>query len=103
MVKAIKEEEFKDSVKDGFSVVDFSATWCGPCQMLAPVLEEVSNDMEGKAKFFSVDVDDAQDLCQELGVMNVPAVFIFKNGAPVAQSVGFRPKDLITSWISENL
>lgn len=103
MVKEIKEAEFKDAIKEGFSVVDFSATWCGPCQMLAPVMEQVSNDMAEKAQFFSVDVDEAQDLCQELGIMNVPAVYMFKDGKPVAQSVGFRPKDLIESWISENM
>lgn len=103
MVKVISQNEFKESVKDGYSVVDFNATWCGPCKMLAPVLEEVSQEMGDKINFYSVDVDGAPDLCQELGIMSVPAIFIFKDGSPMAQSVGFRPKDLIKEWISENM
>lgn len=103
MVKKISENEFKDSVKSGFSVVDFSATWCGPCQMLAPVLEEVSKDMKDKVNFFAVDVDEAQDVCSELGIMSVPSIFIFKDGSKVAQTVGFQPKEALKSWISSNL
>lgn len=103
MVKKISENEFKDSVKSGYSVVDFSATWCGPCQMLAPVLEEVSEDMKDKVNFFAVDVDEAQDVCNELGIMSVPSIFIFKDGNMVAQTVGFQPKDALKSWISGNL
>lgn len=103
MVKKILEAEFKDAVKDGCSVVDFSATWCGPCQMLAPVMEKVAEEMGDKAKFFAIDVDEAQDLCNELGIMSVPAVFLFKDGTAVAQSVGFKPKEAMEGWISDNL
>lgn len=102
MVKKITEAEFKDSVKSGYSVVDFSATWCGPCQMLAPVLEKVSEECD-KAAFFAVDVDEAQDLCQEIGIMSVPAVFLFKDGEIVSQSIGFQPKEAIEAWLSENI
>lgn len=103
MVNKITEDEFKESIKDGYCVVDFSATWCGPCQMLAPVLETVSEEMTDKAKFFAVDVDEAQDLCNELGIMSVPSVFLFKNGEVISQSTGFKPKEAIESWIFENL
>ena len=103
MVKKISGNEFKDSVKSGYSVVDFSATWCGPCQMLAPVLEEVSIDMKDKVNFFAVDVDEAQDVCRELGIMSVPSIFIFKDGSKVAQTVGFQPKEALKNWISSNL
>ena len=103
MVKKISGNEFKDSVKSGYSVVDFSATWCGPCQMLAPVLEEVSKYMKDKVNFFAVDVDQAQDVCRELGIMSVPSIFIFKDGSKVAQTVGFQPKEALKNWISSNL
>lgn len=103
MVKIIKENEFKDSVKSGYSVVDFSATWCGPCQMLAPVMEEVSESMAGKAAFFNIDVDEAPNLCNELGIMSVPAVLLFKDGNLVSQSIGFIPKEAIESWLTANL
>lgn len=103
MVKKISEAEFKESVKNGFSVVDFSATWCGPCQMLAPVLESASTNFEGKVNFFAIDVDEAQHLCQELGIMSVPALFLFKNGEAVSTSVGFKPQEAIESWINSNI
>ena len=103
MVKKISEAEFEDAVKEGISVVDFSATWCGPCQMLAPVLEKVSEGMAGKVNFFAVDVDEAPALCQKFGVMSVPAVFMLKDGEEVSHSVGFKPQEMIEAWIKENL
>lgn len=103
MVKKISEAEFKDAVKEGISVVDFSATWCGPCQMLAPVLEKVSEGFEGKVKFFAVDVDEAEEICKELGIMSVPAVFLFKNGESISSSIGLKPKEAIEAWISSNM
>ncbi len=103
MVKKISEAEFDGSVKEGYSVVDFSATWCGPCQMLAPVLEKVSEGLEGKVKFFAVDVDDAPGLCQKYGVMSVPAVFMFRDGEEVSQSIGFKPQEMIEQWINSNM
>ena len=103
MVKEISESEFKDAVKEGVSVVDFSATWCGPCQMLKPVFQEVSSDFEGKVKFFSVDVDSAPDLSRELGIMAVPSLFIFKDGEQKSAASGFQPKEVLSKWISETL
>ncbi len=103
MVKKISEAEFEAAVKEGFAVVDFSATWCGPCQMLAPVIEKVSEGFEGKVKFFAVDVDEAPALCQKYGVMSVPAVFMLKDGEEVSQSIGFKPQEAIESWISSNM
>lgn len=103
MVKKISESEFKESVKEGISVVDFSATWCGPCQMLAPVLESVSETFAGKVKFFAVDVDQAESLCMQLGIMSVPAVFIFKDGQVASSSIGFQPQPALEQWISQNL
>ena len=86
MIKHINEESLKKEINknSGVCLVDFYATWCGPCQMLAPVLEEVSKDMKDKVNFFAVDVDQAQDVCSELGIMSVPSIFIFKDGSKVA-------------------
>ncbi len=100
MVKAISESEFDEAVKEGLSVVDFSATWCGPCQMLKPVLEDASGEFDGKVKFFAVDVDEAEDLSRKLGVMAVPSIFVFKDGAQVAMTTGFQPKDALVSWVN---
>lgn len=102
MVKVISESEFKDSVKDGISVIDFSATWCMPCKMLAPVIEEVSEELSD-VKFFNVDVDNAPALSRELGIMAVPSVFIFKDGEQKAFESGFRPKEAWEEWIKKNM
>ncbi len=104
MVKKVNAEQFENEArKSAAALVDFSATWCGPCRMLAPVLEEISDDMQGKADFYNVDVDEAPALAQEFGVSSIPCLVVMKNGKPVAQSVGFRPAGQIRDWIEGNL
>ena len=104
MVKKVNAQQFEDEArKSAAALVDFSATWCGPCRMLAPVLEEISDDMQGKADFYNVDVDEAPALAQEFGVSSIPCLVVMKNGRPVAQSVGFRPAGQIRAWIEGNL
>lgn len=102
MVKVISESEFKDSVKDDISVIDFSAIWCMPCKMLAPVIEEVSEELSD-VKFFNVDVDNAPALSRELGIMAVPSIFLFKNGEQKSFTTGFMQKEVLKGWIKENL
>ena len=104
MVKKIDEQGFRNEAeKDAVAVVDFSATWCGPCKMLAPVIEQVSEQLGDKVKFYNVDVDDAPDLAGEFGINSVPSVLLLKNGRLVDQSVGFRPGPALKSWIEGNL
>ena len=104
MVKKVNAQQFEDEArKSAAALVDFSATWCGPCRMLAPVLEEISDDMQGKADFYNVDVDEVPALAQEFGVSSIPCLVVMKNGRPVAQSVGFRPAGQIRDWIEGNL
>ena len=94
MVKVINESEFKDLVLEGsgIALVDFFATWCGPCKSLAPVLEEVSKEMEDNTKVYKIDIDENQSLAQEYRVMSVPTMKIFKNGEPVETIVGLQTK-----------
>ena len=103
MVKKINQDEFKTLDKPGISVLDFNATWCGPCKMLAPVLEEVSEELDGKAKFYSIDTDDNPDLAREYGIMNIPAVVVLKDGEKVDMNVGFVPKEALSDFVSKNL
>ena len=104
MVTKINEQEFKTKVvNEAAAVVDFSATWCGPCRMLAPVLEELSEEFEGKVNFYNVDVDDDTPLAAAFGISSVPTVLLLKNGKVVDQSIGFRPGPQMKSWITENL
>jgi len=102
-VKKIDTPEFEEAVRNGVSVVDFNATWCGPCRMLGPVLEEISAEMEGKASFYAVDVDDNQDLAVKYGISSIPYVAVFKDGQLVDEQVGFVPKPAIRSFIERNL
>jgi len=104
MVKKINEEQFvSEAKKSPVAVVDFSATWCGPCKMLAPVLEDISEKLGDKVKFYNVDVDDAPELAAEYRVQSVPCLVMMKNGAFVDQSIGFMPQNMISGWIQKNL
>ena len=76
-------------------LVDFWATWCGPCRMLAPVFEEIANEYAGKVKVGKVNVDDERELALEYGVSSIPTVMVFQNGEVKQTSVGYRPKEEI--------
>ncbi|MBC3803043.1 thioredoxin [Acetobacterium fimetarium] len=97
MAKIINGNEFKDEVLNGNEtvLVDFFATWCGPCKMLGPVVEELSTEMAGKAKVYKVDVDKSPDIAGKYKITGVPTVMIFKNGAAVETMVGFQPKAVL--------
>lgn len=102
MIKVVTNNDLSEAKKAPVAVVDFNATWCGPCKMLGPVLEKISDEMTNVA-FFGVDVDENSDLAQEFGVMSIPTLIILKNGEQVAQQVGFVPGPALTSWITSNV
>lgn len=83
--------------------VDFWATWCGPCKMLAPVIEELADDFDGKAVIGKVDVDENEDLARRFGIMSIPTVLIFKDGQLVDKHVGFRQKTQLADAINSVL
>jgi thioredoxin 1 len=105
MAKIINSNEFIENVEKarGVVVVDFFATWCGPCKMLGPVFEGVSNEMENKAKFFKLDVDESGDIANKYGISAVPTMIIFRDGAPVENLAGFMPKDNIINKVNAHL
>lgn len=73
-------------------LVDFWAAWCAPCRMVAPVVEELAKEYEGRVSFVKLDVDQNPRTASQYGIMSIPTLLIFKNGAPVSNIVGFRPK-----------
>jgi thioredoxin 1 len=73
-------------------LVDFWAVWCGPCRMVAPVVEELAGEYEGKVTFTKLNVDENPKTSSQYGIMSIPTLLIFKDGAPVSNIIGFRPK-----------
>ena len=103
-MEQINKEKFDELLKGEKPVVcDFFATWCGPCKMLAPVMEEVGKEFEDKAVFVKVDVDDNMELSARYGIMSIPLVAIFKNGELVAKSLGYISKSEAQQFLKDNL
>ena len=94
MAEVISSEEFEDKVlRSGVPVlVDFFATWCGPCKMLAPVLDEVASELSGKATVYKVDVDKSPEIAQRYSIMSVPTLIVFENGQVKKTTMGAQPK-----------
>jgi len=90
----IQEAKFDELVlKSKMPVlVDFWAPWCGPCRMVAPIVDDLAKEYDGKITFYKLNVDDNQVTAQKFGVMSIPALIVFKNGKPVSNIVGYRPK-----------
>jgi thioredoxin 1 len=104
MVNEINTEQFEELVKGSKPVVcDFFATWCGPCKMLSPILDELAENYEEKATFVKIDVDKNFELAAKYGIMSIPMVMIFKNGEVADKSLGFMPKDEAQEFIEKNL
>lgn len=77
---------------DGLVMVDFWAVWCGPCQMVAPIVEELAKDYEGKLKVMKLNTDEVPEIAGKFQIMSIPTILFFKNGQPVEKIVGARPK-----------
>ena len=94
---------FEEVTKEGVCMVDFWAPWCGPCRMIAPVIEELSGDFEGKAKICKVNTDEEQDLAVKYGIRSIPTILFMKNGEVVDQMVGASSKQAFTDKINSLL
>ena len=99
--KILSRDNFSQIVTDQNTVlVDFWATWCGPCRMIAPTIEEIANEFDGKIKVGKVNVDDNMGLAQEYGIEVIPTLIFFKNGAPVKKTTGVLEKQEIVQIIN---
>ncbi|MDD7183135.1 thioredoxin, partial [Peptostreptococcus porci] len=85
---------------NGVAVIDFFATWCGPCNMLGPVFSEVADEMSGDAYFAKIDIDQSMEIAQEYRVTTVPTVIFFKDGVEVKREIGFMPKEKIVAGVN---
>ena len=84
-------------------LVDFWAEWCGPCKMIAPILDEIAKDMDGKLVIGKLDIDVNQDTAMAFGVMSIPTLLLFKNGEPVERIVGYQPKPQLVARLQPHL
>ncbi len=99
----VTSSNFEDTTKEGVSMVDFWAPWCGPCRMIAPVIEELAADFEGKAKICKVNTDEEQDLAVKFGIRSIPTILFFKDGQVVDTMIGASSKQAFTDKINSLL
>jgi thioredoxin 1 len=99
----VSDQSFKNEVEGtGTVLVDFWAPWCGPCKMIAPILEELDQEIGSEVKIAKVNVDDNPDTASRFGVMSIPTLIVFKDGQPVDKVVGFQSKDALKSVVSRH-
>ncbi|MEW8956724.1 thioredoxin [Clostridium sp.] len=101
-MKEINDSSLITEVSNGVTLVDFWATWCGPCKMLTPVLDELSNELS-EIKFGKVNVDENPKSAEQYRIASIPTLLLFKNGEVVDKIVGFRPKSEIEQFIKKHV
>lgn len=99
MSEIISSNDFQAKVLDADKpvLVDFFATWCGPCKRLAPTIDEIAAEMDGKAYVYKVDIDQSQDIAAKYRVSSVPTIILFKDGEPAKKTIGAQPKAALMS------
>ena len=104
MVDKVTDATFDQDVlkASGAVVVDFWAEWCGPCRMIAPALEEISNSLNGKVKIVKLNVDENPGTAAKYGIMSIPTLMLFKNGELASRQVGAAPKQKLEAWINSS-
>ncbi len=104
-VLEITDETFETEVlkEEKLTLVDFWATWCGPCRKLSPIIDELANEFEGKVKFVKIKADENLETAQKYSISGVPCLLIFKNGEPVERIVNLVPKSIIINNLNKHL
>ncbi|MEH7236255.1 thioredoxin [Bacillus sp. JJ1562] len=98
----VTDQSFDTATKEGLVLADFWAPWCGPCKMIAPVLEELDTEIGDKVKIVKLDVDDNQETAAKFGVMSIPTLLVFKNGEVVDKVVGYQPKEALAERLANH-
>ena len=95
----IDDKEFNDKIKDGKVLVDCYASWCGPCKMLSPIIDELANEVEGYT-FYKVNIDDADNVCSKYNIVSIPTILIFEDGELKNRIVGLKSKEELKSILN---
>ena len=101
-IKNATDQTFTTDTSEGVVLVDFWAPWCGPCKMIAPVLQELDTEIGDTAKIVKVDVDENQETAGKFGVMSIPTLIVLKDGEVVDKVVGFQPKEALAELIAKH-
>lgn len=99
----LTEKDFDTTIESGVTLVDFWAGWCGPCKMLAPVIDSLANRYAGRAKVAKVDIDAEMGLATRFGIMSIPTILVFRDGKLEGQTVGVQPESVFTKLLDEAL
>jgi thioredoxin 1 len=102
-LKYLDDNNFENEIASGVTLVDFYADWCGPCRMIAPLVEELADELNGKAKIAKLDIEKAQKVTASFGVTSIPTIILFKDGKEVKRIVGLKGKDDLKDMITEAL
>lgn len=102
-MEILKEQNFDEKINGEVVLVDFFATWCGPCRMLSPILGRVAENFKGKVAFYKVDVDECEGISKRYGIMSIPTIILFKNGKEVVKNVGLMNQEQLTEFIEKHL
>ena len=104
-IKQVTDSSFEQDVLKSSTpvLVDYWAEWCGPCKMIAPVLEDVARDYAGRLTVAKLDVDSNPDVTQKFGIRGIPTLILFKDGKPVSTKVGAAPKSALKDWVASSI
>ena len=105
MIEDLNSQAFEKKVLNESKpvIIDIWATWCGPCRIFSPVIEETSKEYSAKAKFYKLDADENHDIVEKYNIMGIPTVLLFEKGEVKAMSVGALPKEAFKKWLNNNL
>ncbi len=102
-LKYLNDDNFESTIAEGVTLVDFYADWCGPCRMIAPIVEELATEMQGQANIAKVDIENSQKTTSSFNVTSIPTLILFKDGKEVKRIVGVRGKEDLKKLITAAL
>ncbi len=103
MVTKIVNDDMSAAMAAPVALIDFSAVWCGPCKMVSPVIDSLSEKFAGKVEFYNADVDENMGLAAKYGIQNIPSLMLLKNGEAGDMKVGFMPEPILAKWLEDKI